>query len=378
MLESFRANKYLKMCKLMKLPSSLSSSVSQVDSSLIPITSSLSDDDDDYCNNDDVYLQKVLVAIPSEPYSLFDLKTGYETLKRCKCRFNIYTNTNTTMDADTDTLRVAKPGLPNTMIDHIIEISILSASDRKIVVQHNAYEVIDGMNEYKMHPSHCENCDKTDCEYCDECYSCAECFSSLCKDCNNGYIEKCSRCNKMKCEGCSDYMTSCEKCEQLLCSPCIQEFKARCRFCDHNYFYCDKCALVVKCQTCDGIVCDECSTGLICDACKKASCDACINGGSRGVKVRHCRDPWCRKTLCSECETIKRCNLCHDSKCTKHLTACKTCTFVVCHFPCSCIECTDGVFCDKCKSYYCTKCTRNNIMYDQSTYKSLCLTCREN
>ena len=96
------------------------------------------------------------------------------------------------------------------------------------------------------------------------------------------------------------------------------------------------------------IVCSMCETGIFCDKCKKGMCKECFdeNYGNRRKAsiVRHCHHPLCRKTYCTDCASIKYCNLCHESKCIEHLTACVKCNFKVCHFPCSCIECTNGKF----------------------------------
>lgn len=231
MLESFRANKHLKMFKLVK--SSNSS---------LPISSGLSDDDDD----DNNYLNKVLIAtIPNEPYSLFDLKTGYQTINGIKCCFNIDITTNTTdiitntttdntTDNNYDILRVVKSNPSDmTIIDHVVEVSIVSAAYRKILVQHNAIQCSDGV--YKMQVSICNNCDKVKCEYCDDCCSCHKCDLTLCKDCNKeqGGIHKCSCCDK--CDSC-DYFSCCRQCKSLICSSCT---------------------VVSNCQTCDNVVCSK-------------------------------------------------------------------------------------------------------------------------
>ena len=151
---------------------------------------------------------------------------------------------------------------------------------------------------------------------------------------------------------CGDFST-CKECKGVVCMMCLLEWETNgCEYCDH--FYCGECRSVVTCETCDADICSKCKPCLFCDGCKKAQCENCWYSYDLGIKIQQCDDPWCRKTLCTQCG-LKRCSLCLEYKCQKHLTACVQCDFIVCHFPCSCIECAHGVFCPKCKSYYCDR-----------------------
>jgi len=102
------------------------------------------------------------------------------------------------------------------MLKHNVDISILSASDRKIHVQLTAFEVVDGV--YKLYSSFCDGCEESRCKRCDDCRTCVRCYVILCSDC--GTIPKCSCCHTFKCKH-GDFLSSCKK-----CSACRSEFKA--------------------------------------------------------------------------------------------------------------------------------------------------------
>ena len=328
LLESFN-NGSLALCKLAKLASTASSTALKPSTSLITETLSLSD-----LESGDV----VVTHVPDNPLTVADLKTGYLTVKKCKCCFDIDTvrlvKTNLVSDDDVD----SDPLLAGLVLNHVVEISMASNTDRNILLNHLATETTDG--KYTICPSFCDHCEGHKCEMCEYVNTCDQCYSSYCLKC--GLIQICDSCEALICRNC-DQFNFCHKCERVVCDHC-DEIESNyglgtsgyCEICD--LFSCGKCDCISFCGICEGMYCSNCLQVQFCDVCNMSKC---IN-----------------------CETIIYCTICYSSACMNcsSMTFCNECQ------QSACMSCIDK--CSKCNKVSCRECSKN---FDNST--STCASC---
>lgn len=188
------------LCKVI-LPSSESKSESN--SSSISVAPALSDVD----------AHELIIKIHAKPLKLFDLKTGYQIMKKIKCCFNI------------DSVRIiqnledSKKGLS------IIEISKSSQLlDFNIAINHLAVKVENKENFYTMIPKICDGgCRRSICI----------CRFILCPACNNEYCYCCVQiccCGNRICDRCTgdDEDAFCRRCGDVLCNDCYGKYCVNC------------------------------------------------------------------------------------------------------------------------------------------------------
>lgn len=205
-MESFHNNqkKMSNLCKVI-LPSSTSESKSESNSSSISVAPALSDVD----------AHELVIKIHAKPLKLFDLKTGYQIMKKIKCCFNI------------DSVRIiqnledSKKGLS------IIEISKSSQLlDFNIAINHLAVKVKNKEKFYTMIPKICDGgCRRSLC-FC-RFISCSACNNEYCGSC----VEICG-CGNNICERCTgdNEDAFCRRCGEVLCDDCRGKYCVYCRY----------------------------------------------------------------------------------------------------------------------------------------------------
>jgi len=330
LLESFN-NSSLDSYSLAKLASSVSSTALKHSTSPITETLSLSD-----LESGDI----VVTHVPDNPLTVADLKTGYLTVKKCKCCFDIDTvrivKTNLVSDDDID----SDPLLANLVLNHVVEISVESTSDRNILLNHLATETTDG--KYTICPSFCERCEGEKCEMCEYVDTCEQCYSSYCLKC--GLIQLCDSCEVFVCRNC-DQFNYCHKCDRVICDFCMEIESLRtlgrsgyCEMC--NSFYCSHCDVVSFCEICEGTYCSKC------------------------LQVRFCE--FCEMLKCANCETMVICSICYSSACMNcsSMLSCDECGLS------ACMSCIDK--CSKCNKVSCRECSKT-MKFTMST--STCASC---
>jgi hypothetical protein len=196
----------MKLCKLIKLSSSESLTASP--ESLITVASGLSEVT--------TTSHEVLVAkLPEVPFTLNDLKTGYETIKKVRCCFEI------------DTVRVIKTheqGMHKGV--SIVEISNSSESaDRDILINHFAIKRKGAI--HAIISRFCERCEKNQCL---RCYPNRKCTNCQKKSCNKCAHKCCGSCNDWFCEDCSYFCNSCQGC---CCENCYCPNAGVCNECNY-------------------------------------------------------------------------------------------------------------------------------------------------
>ena len=206
-MESFHNNqkKLSNLCKVI-LPSSISESKSKSNSSSISVAPALSDVD----------AHELLIKLHAKPLKLFDLKTGYQLMKKIKCCFNI------------DSVRIIKENLDDSKKGlSIIEISKKSQlKDFKIAINHLAVKVGNKEKIYTMIPKICDGgCRRNICI----------CRLISCSACNNEYCGSCVQistcgCGKHICEQCTgdDEDAFCRRCGEVLCNDCYGKYCVYC------------------------------------------------------------------------------------------------------------------------------------------------------
>lgn len=199
LFETFHENKSLKLCKLIKL----SSSISQSESSLITVASGLSN----------VNAGEVLIAkLPELPLTLNDLKTGYETIQKIKCCFEI------------DNVRIIKEVQRGVSIVEISQAS--EPSDRDILINHFAIGERGGKRAIRSR--FCDGCRKNQCLRCFPNYRCKHCQKRKCRTC----AYKCCSCRDWVCEDCSHF---CNACQEICCVNCFAPDVGVCDNCNEMF-----------------------------------------------------------------------------------------------------------------------------------------------
>ena len=301
----------LSLCRLTKLASSISSSALVPSTS--PITETLSVSE---LEAGDVIVTKV----PDNPLTVADLKTGYLTMMKCKCCFDINTvrivKTNLISDDDN-----SDPLLAGLILNHVVEISLPSESDRNIHLNHLATETVN--DKYTIYPLFCDGCEGSKCGNCCLVVTCEECNIQYCIDCR---IQYCDSCAVIKCRDC-DQFNYCHKCERVICDICDENENividfGRSGYCEMcNSFYCSKCDSVSFCDICDGSYCSSCLQIQFCDVCGVSKCVNC-------EKMIHCSI--CFSSACMNCSLMHCCDKCEEIGCKTCINTCLKCNKISC------------------------------------------------
>ena len=225
-MQSFRANRSLKKSKLRKLSTSTSTSTSKSISSLITIASSLST----------VQAREILIAMPDQPFTLADLKLGYQTIKNLNCCFDISTK------------RIIKNSNEVGMRKNVSIIEISNSSeltDREFLIHHFAVKATKSKTVHTIYPKFCNECRRKRCGICHLHRKCVLCEVRFCEDC----ATRCSICRDMICDDCMDYLDveweECTECDNICCPEC-----------------CDEAGVCNECNIYDfdeAVVCNECN-----------------------------------------------------------------------------------------------------------------------
>lgn len=336
LVESFHSNQSLKLCKLIKLPSSTSLPST---SSLITIAPSLSDVKD----------RELLIGkMPEVPFTLDDLKSGYQKMKKVHCCVDI------------NTVRIISTNLNDDYnLVNVVEISN-SSNPREILVQHHAVQTLNEM--VTMYPTACDYCNQFCCENCFECRSCADCSETFCNECET--VRKCRLCKKQKCGQCGNFNV-CEKCDLPTCEGCaMDDFGTG--FCEKcESFLCSKCDFVSYCHKCDMSLCSKCEFVAYCEKCHQVLCSKC-------GPVQFCAD--CRTANCMSCEFMMFCHKCITFRCgdcsVRKMWNCFEC------YDSFCNDCDSNFcFCSKCYTRKCMKCSKKTMTIDMKTYEFKCYSC---
>jgi hypothetical protein len=209
--------------------------------------------------------------MPDMPFTLNDLKSGNDIMKKFKCCFDI------------NTVRIITTNLNDGY--YVVEISNTPEPHREIIVQHHAVQTRDEM--FTTYPSACDSCNLICCDICFDCRSCADCSQTFCNECET--VEKCKLCNKQKCSEC-ETVAYCEQCNKSLCS---------------------KCELVQFCEDCHTSKCMSCEFMMICHKCMATRCNDCFV-----VKMWMCTE--CCDRFCNDCNSnFCFCSECYTTKCMK-------------------------------------------------------------
>lgn len=305
------------MFELIKLSSSPSTS------SLITEASALS-------NN--YNMREVLIALPKPPFTLLDLKRGYEIIKKLECCFDINHSEHQIIDTK-------RKGV------HVVEISTASESDRQILVRHYAFEFDDFFEQQcTMYLGFCSGCEHFGCGICNVIHTCSvhEDMETYCTGCGG----VCSRCNSFECVECSE-LIGCDNCDALICPDCIgnsdhQYLDGVCEIC--NKFCCGLCNQVEHCEICEKLKCDNCCSIWRCDTCDTLICDEC------DPTIEYCAV--CEKLKCDDCCPILYCDACDKSKCNEccSMQLCSVCD------KSKCMSCESMILCENSDTLKCRDC----------------------
>ena len=231
----------------------------------------------------------VVTHVPDNPLTVSDLKTGYFTMKKCKCCFDIETvrivKTNLVSDDDVD----SDPLLAGLVLNHVVEISMASNMDRNIFLNHLATETIDG--KYTICPSFCDHCEGNKCEMCEYVDTCDECYSSYCLSC--GLIQICDNCEALICRNC-DQFNFCHRCERVICDFCVDNENININYGRNGY-----------CESCNSFYCSKCDYVSFCEICNVSYCEYCLLRGQCGLQFCDV----CNMSKCADCETMVNCSI---------------------------------------------------------------------
>jgi len=298
MIESFKANKSLSLCKLFKSASSLTVSS-------IPLSSL-----------GNIVSRQVLISqIPEKPLSLIDLKTAYLTVKKCKCCFEL--------------IDVTTVDMPDVNPYPLVAVKVTLGSDRAINLIHLALETDDHEGKYTICPSFCEICEGYKCIQCNPVDSCSVCSESKCRQCAD--FSACAICNKKVCEDCLENQFGsgyCDSCDEFYCEQC--SLVSFCEICEQSLCL-HKCGPVQFCEACEKTKCIRCEPMLFCEKCYNVNCMDCSIG-----KMFFCID--CGKCSCIKCDpAFAFCGKCYQTRCMscsfKTMSHCNTC------WESKCMEC---------------------------------------
>ena len=310
------------MFELIKLSSSPSTS------SLITEASALS-------NN--YNMREVLIALPKPPFTLLDLKRGYEIIKKLECCFDINHSEHQIIDTK-------RKGV------HVVEISTVSESDRQILVRHYAFEFDDFFEQQcTMYLGFCSGCEHFGCGICNVIHTCSvhEDRETYCTGCGG----VCSRCNSFECVECSELTAVCDKCDALACPDCARNSDHKyldgvCELCES--FCCGICSQVEYCEICEKLKCNDCCEVLLCEDCDEWICDECCS-------IQRC--DICDKLKCAECCLILPCDICEKFKCDEcdPIQCCDVCDKA------KCTSCESMNFCEKSDTLKCSACMNDQL-----------------